>query len=673
MFSSLPARSAPSAFVAVCLVFQLAWPVSLVAQESMMAAKPAARVEPVVSGRPLTGDEKILQVLNRFTYGPRPGDLERVRAIGIKAWFDQQLNPESIDDSALDQRLANYPAMQMPLGQLMAMYPLQGTIRAAMDGKGSIPGGAAEQAIYADEMARYANKKKNGKDKTAQRDEDAAPLPRPAEDIAALPPDPRFKAMCKLTVPQLRELRKNLTEDQREHLTDGFTPEQTEALAAFQGPKNVVAAEDVQVKLLRDVYSERQLNEVMVDFWLNHFNVYIKKSQQAPYYIASYERDAIRPQALGRFENLLLASATSPAMLNYLDNASSVGPRSEFAERGGGRGKKKASGLNENYGRELMELHTVGVNGGYTQQDVTNAAKVFTGWTVGKKRGADVPAQAEFDPSKHEPGDKVVLGVTIKESGQKEGLQLLHMLANSPHTARFISTKLAVRFVSDEPPPAMVDRMTSAFMESHGDIRRVLAAMVNSPEFFSAGQYRVKVKTPQDYVVSAVRAAGSHVESTAGLATAIADLGMPLYGMQTPNGYSMKNAEWNNTAALVSRMNFALALSTNRVAGVSTDFNALLGGQAGTLTPDEKDKALEKAILHVLVSQRTQELILAQTSTEERELNASLRQVSAVQGKRDPLAMRAGGKRRIPDGGVDDAQAALAAGLIFGSPEFQRR
>jgi uncharacterized protein (DUF1800 family) len=336
--------------------------------------------------------------------------------------------------------------------------------------------------------------------------------------------------------------------------------------------------------------------------------------------------------------------------------------------------KKAASGLNENYAREVMELHTIGVNGGYTQKDVTELAKVFTGWTVGKQRGQDVQAQAEFDASKHEPGDKVVMGVKIKSNQEKEGIQALNMLASSPQCAKFISTKLAVRFVGDNPPPAMIERMTGTFRETHGDIRQVLITMVNSPEFFTQETYRAKVKTPQDFVVSAVRAAGSDVRSAAGLASAIADLGMPLYGMQTPNGYSMKTETWNNTTALVSRMNFAMALATNRVQGVTTDLDALLGPDSATMTAEQKTLALEAKLLHAPVSQKTQSLILSQTTTNVSQQTAELRQVSQVDGKHDALIAVQPGMRR-PTGDMNglDTQASLAAGLIFGSPEFQRR
>ena len=645
------------------LVAQMALPAA-VGQEPDMQAH-------VGSGERLGADAVALQVLNRFTYGPRPGDVERLKVMGMKEWFRQQLNPQSIDDSALEARLAAYPAMNLPLDRLMEMYPTNNAIRASMNRQVAIPGGDAAHAIYRDQQEQYANKKAKKANGGDMADGDVT-LPASAGDILALPPDKRFKEICRLTLPQLRQLRQSLSPEDRGKLTEGFTAQQIEALAAFTGPGRVVAAEDVQVKLMRDIYSERQLQELMVDFWLNHFNVYMKKSQQSPYFISAYVRQTIRPYALSNFTQILMATATSPAMLNYLDNSESVGPHSEYALRGGGRGQgKAASGLNENYARELMELHTIGVNGGYTQKDVTEVAKVFTGWTVSRRPGEDQDTVASFDPTKHEPGDKMVMGHKIKQDGEKEGFEVLKMLAASPPCARFISTKLAVRFVSDDPPKAMIDRMTSEFLESHGDIWHVLAAMVNSPEFFTQGVYRSKVKTPQDFVVSAVRASGANVQSTAALVEAISDLGMPLYGMQTPNGYSMKSEAWNSTTALVSRMNFALALASNRVQGVKTDFDALLGSDAAAMTPEDKDKVLEAKLLHVAVSDRTEKLIEAQTSTDTAKQAAELRQVSEVGRRGDPLQVQAMNKSTDPS--MLDTQAAVAAGLIFGSPEFQRR
>ena len=666
-----------SPFVAALLVALLIAPIDfqgqpLVSEGSTRASK-ASR---------LGEDEKMLLVLNRFTYGPRPGDLESLRAMGLQAWFNRQLAPLAIDDSALDRRLARFPAMQLPLPQLMVLYPNQQAVRKEMNGRMDRPGGQIANAIYKDSVERYKDKLKNkaaAGDQAQMAPDQPEPLPQDAATLIAMTPENRFNALCKFTPQQLTELRRAAQPADKILLVEGFTPPQFEALAAFESPVGLVGAEDTQTKLLRDIYSERQLDEVMVDFWLNNFNVYMKKSQDAPYYIASYERDAIRPHALGSFESLLVATAGSPAMLNYLDNAQSVGPRSSFALRAGGRPgqQKKQSGLNENYARELMELHTLGVNGGYTQKDVTEVAKVFTGWTVGSPEKGGVPSRAEFDETKHEPGSKTVLGVKIKEDGEKEGVEVLHMLATSPQTARFISTKLAIRFVSDDPSQALVDRMTKTFLSTHGDIRKVLLSMVNSPEFFTTATYRAKVKTPQDFVISAIRASGAEVESVGAVANVIADLGMPIYGMQTPNGYSMKADPWNSSASLIARLNFALALSSNRVVGVRVDWDKLIDTAEGDkslaeLGPGEKETELEARLLHMPVSERTRGAILAQVTSDPAQQQASLKQVAVVDRKRDPLALGTPGLR----GSVSlpaDTQAALAAGLLFGSPEFQRR
>jgi uncharacterized protein (DUF1800 family) len=333
---------------------------------------------------------------------------------------------------------------------------------------------------------------------------------------------------------------------------------QRETLAALQGSPRMIGAEVLASRMMRDVYSERQLEAVMTDFWLNHFNVYIKKNQNEPYLLPAYERDVIRPNALGRFEDLLVATAQSPAMLMYLDNFQSVGPDSQaarnaprlarFAQNPQVKQALKDRGLNENYARELMELHTLGVQcevsqdhpvgaldkacgQGYTQQDVTQVAKVLTGWTI------DQPFRSggfQFEERRHEPGSKTVMGKTIGENGEREGLQVLHMLATSPATAKFISTKLAVRFVSDTPPSALVDRMAKVFVASNGDIKTVLRTMFDSPEFWSPEVCRAKVKTPEEFVVSAVRASGADVKNAIPVVQALDKLGMPFYGMQTP-------------------------------------------------------------------------------------------------------------------------------------------
>jgi len=412
----------------------------------------------------------------------------------------------------------------------------------------------------------------------------------------------------------------------------------------------------MQAKLLRAIYGERQLDEVMTDFWFNHFNIFINKGADR-YLLTSYERDAIRPHVLGKFEDLLVATAKSPAMMFYLDNWLSVGPNSEIAlgiaphRYGYGpqnrpRKGKQASGLNENYGRELMELHTLSVNGGYSQQDVTEVAKVFTGWTLEQpKKGGDF----RFEPRMHEPGDKIVIGHRIKSNGEQEGLEVLHLLAHNPKTAHFISQKLAMRFVSDNPPAALVDRMTQTFLKKDGDIREVLRTMFKSPEFWSPDAYRAKVKTPLEFVVSSVRASGAEVDDARALIGTLNNMGMALYGMMPPTGYSMKADTWVNSSALLGRMNFSLGLAAGKIKGVKVDSaNLDMGPAAGTTDPQEALAALENSLLAGDISKQTHDTISKQLD--------------------DP---------RISQRKLDDPQRppniAAITGLILGSPEFQKR
>jgi uncharacterized protein (DUF1800 family) len=438
------------------------------------------------------------------------------------------------------------------------------------------------------------------------------------------------------------------------------------------------------------------LEAVMTDFWLNHFNVYVRKNQNEPYLIPAYERDVIRPNALGKFEDLLVATAKSPAMLMYLDNWQSIGPDSQAAKQGPQMARYarnpqvqaalKDRGLNENYGRELMELHTLGVNGGYTQKDVTEVAKVFTGWTVAPpQQGGGF--QFQFDVRRHQPGSKTVLGKTIKENGMNEGLELLHTLATSPATAKFISTKLAVRFVSDDPPPALVDRMAESFLASNGDIKTVLRTMFESPEFWAPAAERSKVKTPEEFVVSAVRASGATVNNSLALVQALDKLGMPLYGMQTPNGYSWMSEPWVSTGALVSRMNFALLLAGDRIPGVRTDWTKLLGEPSiagkqvameagdGVVDPEvaAKEKKLELILLGQPLSDKTRAAVLGQSNDVTAAIQAAKDFQIGAGGAGAARVFAAGGAAAQRNAVPDDRQAAVMAGLMLGSPEFQRR
>jgi uncharacterized protein (DUF1800 family) len=497
-------------------------------------------------------------------------------------------------------------------------------------------------------------------------------------------------------------LRDGLPPAERMQLFAGLSPAQVETVAAMQGPVRVVVAETLETRLLRDIDSQRQLQAVMTDFWLNHFNVYVTKSVYEPYTLPAYQHDVILPRSLGRFEDLLVAVAKSPAMLNYLDNWQSIGPHSVAGARVSAIQKFNPTGrlagglpngINENYARELMELHTLGVGGGYTQADVIEVARCFTGWTVDAPytggRGSFV-----FEPSLHEPGDKHVLGHTIHEGGMQEGLQVLHILATSPATAKLIATELAVRFVSDAPPQALVDRMAATFLQTDGDISAVLTTMFHAPEFWAPETYRAKVKTPLEFLVSALRASNANVINAVPLAQALERMGMPLYGMQTPNGYSWNKDEWVSSSALVSRMNFALLLSENRIVGTQTNWPALLGARktAPSQQPSPAvEPRLETLLLGEPASQKTRSTVLTHfhdgsVQTLAGYFNAKPapddadNEVSSNMGNElmysSPLR-----KPRAASDGQSTLAATTApvtpldtmAGLLLGSPDFQQR
>jgi uncharacterized protein (DUF1800 family) len=727
----------------------------------LLVAQPldAAAPAPVVRVHQIEGQERVLHALNRLTFGPRPGDVAGVEKMGLERWFELQLNPQKIDDSALEARLAAYPAMNLPLAELERKFPGPQVVRQIAEGKMAMPTDPVERAMVEDQVKFYKiqrakqaagtdavpapaagdgsmavgemaagapTAKEKAKQVKAGMDaleaeapekmmadkplaaadvaagdvmsaplapEDRAAMREQAQKLAAMAPEERFRAIMALTPNELQRLRGAMNQGGNQdagRLLAGLTPEQREILVALPGGIRMIALESMESRLERDIYSERQLEAVMTDFWLNHFNVYVRKSQSEPYLLPEYERETIRPNALGRFEDLLVATAKSPAMLVYLDNFRSVGPDSQAATRikraqqmnpNGKLLKQVSAGLNENYGRELMELHTLGVNGGYTQADVTQVSKVFTGWGIEKPYQG---GEYKFDERRHEPGAKTVLGRTIQENGEQEGLEVLHMLATSPATAHFISTKLAVRFVSDNPPAALVDRMAASFLKSGGDIKTVLRTMFDSPEFWATDAYRAKVKTPEEFVVSALRASGAEVVNPVALVQSLDKLGQPIYGMQTPNGYSWKQDEWVSTGALVSRMNFALILADNRLPGVRTDWSRLLGeGAAGVMpasyaaseTVGAKEKRLERVLLGAPVSEKTRATVIGECN------DASVADQAQTQfdlgngggGKKGnyiPRGMRAQG---LQGAGPDDAQAAVMAGLLMGSPEFQRR
>ena len=458
-----------------------------------------------------TDDRAIVHVLGRTGFGPRPGDVEKVRALGIQRYLDEQLHPERIADASMASRLTGLTTIGLSSRQIAEQY----------------------------EAPQLEAKR--------QRKQDAKNNDAPAGD-GTQPPD------------------------------------------AMQQRANSVMAELAEQKLLRAVYSERQLQEVLTDFWFNHFNVDARKGRDR-FLLTEYERDTIRPRVFGKFRDLLGATAKSPAMLFYLDNWMSADPNGPHLPDNAGRArmvrgpfgrdvmvapmprpaaaqdKKAPKGLNENYGRELMELHTLGVDGGYTQKDVTEVARALTGWTIDNPRTS---GSFHFEPRLHDSGQKIVLGHVIKAGGgESDGQQVLDILARHPATATFIATKLTRRFVSDTPPPALVARVAARFHDTDGDLREVMRTILTSPEFLSPDAYRVKVKTPFEFVASALRATAADVQDARPLVRELEQLGMPLYMCQPPTGYKDTGDAWVNTGALVSRMNFAVRLTGGQLRGVS--------------------------------------------------------------------------------------------------------
>jgi uncharacterized protein (DUF1800 family) len=623
-----------------------------------LACLPAAIAHKKPAATSTDEHARAVQALNRLTFGPRPGDVDRVLAIGVDKWIDQQLHPESIDDHALDVRLEQFRTLKMSPEQMAQNFPPQALIRRVADGKEGMPRDQERRAIYETQLIKYREKKEN---KNANATADPTEMQPSSDALAKIPevlklePDARMQTLLSMVPEQRSDLLLALKGNSRDEFLSGMSPQERENVLAMYNPQQVVSEELMQGKILRATYSERQLQEVMTDFWMNHFNVFIGKGADR-YQLTSYERDVIRPRALGKFEDLLVATAKSPAMLFYLDNWLSVGPNSDFAlgiRRAPRRRmvlyqpqkqKKQQNGLNENYGRELMELHTLSVNGGYTQKDVTEVAKVFTGWTLKEPREG---GGYFFDQRKHEPGTKIVLGHKIKEDGEKEGREVLHLLAHDPHTAKFVCNKLAMRFVSDNPPPALVDEMAKTFLKKDGDIREVLKTMLQSPDFWSPDNYRAKVKTPLEFVVSSLRATNAQVDDAMPIIRQLGTLGMPLYGAQPPTGYSMKAESWVSSSALLGRMNFAVRLASGKIRGIQVETSPVPAENAMP-DPEQTLTSFENSLLEGNVSKQTHDTIVAQ-----------LNDPKISQRRLDDPA-------RAPD-------VSLIEGLLLGSPEFQRR
>jgi uncharacterized protein (DUF1800 family) len=528
--------------------------------------------------------------LSRTTFGPRPADLERAKQAGIAAILEEQLHPEKIDDADVEHRIASLPTLSMSPAELMEDFPPP----------------------------------KQAKNQQEKRDEPASRQSTVPNQVGLAKPAPSTMAP---------------------------------AMEA-DAPRRILM-ELGRAQLWRAAYSQCQLQEVMVHFWMNHFNIYAAKGVDK-WLLTSFENDAIRPNALGNFSQLLAATAQSPAMLFYLDNWLSVAPNAAGGNRGpkgrrgpfglggpqlgGATGKSKGRpagerrGLNENYARELMELHTLGVDGGYAQQDVREIARCFTGWTIDRPRqvGGFV-----FRPRLHDYGTKVVLGHKISgRGGVEDGEKVLQILAAHPATAQFISLKLCRHFVADEPPASVVDRAAHTFRHSGGDIPSVMRTILTSPEFNSPEAFRAKVKSPFELVASSLRSLGAETDAGEPLMGMIMRMGQPLFLYQAPTGFPDRASNWINSGTLLARMNFSMALASNRIRGTQLDLQAL--------TPsDDAQSVWENLVERTLggdVAPETQ---------------------AAVMKSMDELGSAAGGKG-FP-------KTTLMAALLLGSPDFQRR
>ena len=643
----------------------------------------------------LTQEQQILHVLNRLGFGARPGDVERVKAIGLDKYIKQQLNPGEIKDALADAKVKDLATLSMTTAELYEKYPQPGLLVRQLERRGDLPANLQEA---------QKNRTKNG-------------------DTAPGAPDPNAPATR-----DNPEYRRALREYYQQN--------------GLQLPARIVAELQAS-RILRAVYSERQLQEVMVDFWTNHFNVFAGKGADR-WLLVSYDRDTIRPNSLGKFSDLLQATAQSPAMLFYLDNFQSVSPN---AQLGGGAGQRPRAqqsprgglfglllggrqnpgprvdgqprvpanagrqrrGINENYARERWNC-TLGVDGGYTQKDVQEVARCFT---VGPSspHAARAAAQAMsdgpradmlrenagrffFNARAHDDGEKVVLGHKIPAGGGfKDGLMVLDILAHSPATAKFVATKLVRHFVSDDAPPALVDRVAATFSKSDGDIRETLRAIFFSPEFNSPEAYRSKVKRPFELAISAIRTLGADTTAGPQLHQWIARMGEPLYGFQTPNGYSDTAEAWVNTGGLLERLNFGLTLASNRIPGTRVDLKRFLGSGGADQSPSNAqimDRFLD-LIVAGDVTPKTRETLLKQLN-EETPLVVPAQSVVTTSATA-PGATTARAGDSMSDELMDEQpfsqrpqrqqlarrEAAISdpitkiVGLILGSPEFQRQ
>ncbi len=690
----------------------------------------------------LREDQRISHVLNRLGFGARPGDIERVKTMGLGNYINQQLSPEKINDPVVQDKIRNLSTLNMTTAELYEKFPQPGQILRQLERRGELPAGLA---------AARDNRVKDG-------GPDAIPaMPstpnRPKGDSSMKSGDEmemngQMGAAPKPGADQANSAKENANGDPRDNEKYRQAMREYYRQNGLQQPQRITAELQAS-RILRAVYSERQLQEVMVDFWTNHFNVFVGKGADR-WLLTSYDRDTIRPNAMGKFSDLLVATAQSPAMLFYLDNFQSVSPTAQLgrvgsgtarrpgAQRdglrgllmGGGRGRQAQSGtardqvmdrypngsaqqpsgpklpanaqrqrrgINENYARELMELHTLGVDGGYSQKDVQEVARCFTGWTILAPRGGAVATQAMrngpraemlranagkfyFNPGAHDDGEKMVMGHKIPAGGGfKDGLAVLDILANHPSTAKYVATKLVGYFVSDNPPPALVDQVAASFTRSNGDIRATLRTIFFSAEFISPDSYRAKVKRPFELTISAIRTLGGETTGGPQLHQWIARMGEPLYGFQTPNGYSDSSESWVNTGGLLERMNFGLALASNRIPGTRVDLNRFISNteQGQSLSKTQITDRFLSLIVAGDISPKTKETLLKQFNEQPLVVSGSPPEdVQAGAGMGGEMMDAPPRRQRIQlaraDAKITDPVTKIV-GLILGSPEFQRQ
>ncbi|MEP7345959.1 MAG: DUF1800 domain-containing protein [Gemmatimonadaceae bacterium] len=560
---------------------------------------------PSAAGREISQREQAMQALNRLAFGPRPGDVDRVMAMGVDRWIDRQLQPERIPDPSVDQLQSAYPTLAMSAEELAREFPP--------------PGAALVRA--------------------------------------------RMRGDTGMTAGQRAEIKRDA-----------------------RGSRSFVA-EFISAKVARAIVSDRQLQEVVTDFWQNHFTVFIGK-RQLRYSFPDYDRESIRPFALGKFRDLLGAVAKSPAMLTYLDNAQSVADsgRTVRAQRPGARRdvvprQRRARGLNENYARELLELHTLGVDGGYTQQDVIDVARALTGWTVRPPRAG--ASGFLFNSTAHDAEAKLVLGHRLAAGrGIEDGEEVLDIIARHPSTARFIARKLAIRLVSDTPPGALVERAAETFRRTDGDIQQVVRTIVTSPEFFSRAVYRSKVKSPFEVVVSALRAVDARADTTPRTSAIVAQLGQPIFGHQAPNGWPETGESWMNTGAILNRINFGLTLASGRIPGASLQQWPAFNQLATRSTKDQVDGVID-ALLGGTASPETRQILesgknpfvdraASDTSLTDGALDVAMNDMTGTANEAPGERARRA-RRQSLGGKVQLTGLAQTVGLAIGSPEFQRR